>query len=79
MPSAANATLYVRRVVDAYVPRSAAGMIGEAEAERNRDLPTADLLAGAGVAPLLVRAAEYAGVPPVWALTVARQLGGGRR
>ena len=44
-------------MVDAYVPRTAAGMIGEAEA-RNRDLPTADLLAGADVAPLLV-SAEY--------------------
>ena len=64
MPSAANATYYARRVVDAYVPRTAAGMTGEAEAERNRDLPTADLLAGADVAPLLVSAAEYAEIVP---------------
>ena len=46
VPSAANVTWYAHRVVDAHVRRTVAGMIGEAEAERNRDLPTADLLAG---------------------------------
>ena len=46
VPSAANAAWYAQQVVDSYVRRTAAGMIGEAEAERNRDLPTADLLAG---------------------------------
>ena len=40
--SAANAAWYARRVLDAYVRRTAAGMIGEAEAERNRDNPTAE-------------------------------------
>ena len=35
VPSAANATYYARRVVDAYVRCTAAGMIGEVEAERN--------------------------------------------
>ena len=77
VPSAANAAWYAQQVVDAYVRRTAAGMIGEAEAERNRDLPTADLLAGleqrarhlrelhagAAAAPVLVSAAEYAAAP----------------
>ena len=76
--SAANAAWYARRVLDAYVRRTAAGMIGEAEAERNRDNPTADLLAGVeararhlgellagpgGAAPVVVSAAEYADAP----------------
>ena len=77
VPSAANATWYARQVVDAYVRREAAGMLSEADFERNRDRPTADLLAGieersrhlrelrggAGAAPRLVSAAEYATVP----------------
>ena len=75
--SAANATWYARRVVAAHVRRTAAGMIGEAETERNRDLPTADLLAGveerarhlrellAGTAadPVLRSAADFADAP----------------
>ena len=77
VPSAANAAWYARQVVDAYVRRTAAGMIGEAEAERNRDLPTADLLAGvetrarrlrellAGTAadPVVRSAADFADAP----------------
>ena len=76
--SAANAAWYARRVLDAYVRRTAAGMIGEAEAERNRDNPTAALLAGVeerarhlrgllagpgAAAPVLSSAAEYADAP----------------
>ena len=76
--SAANAAWYARRVLDAYVRRTAAGMIGEAEAERNRDNPTADLLAGVeararhlgellagpgAAAPVVVSAADFAHAP----------------
>ncbi|MDE0227296.1 MAG: AAA family ATPase [Spirochaetaceae bacterium] len=46
VPSAANASYYARRVVDAFVRREAVGMIGEAEAERTAGMDTLDLLAG---------------------------------
>ena len=78
VPSAANAAYYAARVVDAHVRREAAGMVSEADLERNRDRPTADLLAGVeararhlrellagpgAAAPVVVSAAEYADVP----------------
>ena len=44
--STANATWYARRVLDAYVRRTAAGMLGEKEMERNHELETSDLLVG---------------------------------
>ena len=40
VPSAANAAYYAARVVDAHVRREAAGMVSEADLERNRDRPT---------------------------------------
>ena len=47
VPSVANATWYARQVVNAYVRRMATGMLSEIDLDRNRDLPTAALLAGA--------------------------------
>ena len=47
VPSVANATWYARQVVNAHVRRMATGMLSETDLERNRDRPTADLLAGA--------------------------------
>ena len=46
VPSAANGTYYARRAIRCLARRTVARLIGAAEAERNRDLPTADLLAG---------------------------------
>lgn len=46
VPSAANASYYAQRVIDHYVRRQAAAMIGDAEAERTSDMATADLLLG---------------------------------
>ena len=46
VPSAANASYYAQRVIDHYVRRQAAAMIGDSEAERNSDMATADLLIG---------------------------------
>ena len=46
VPSAANASYYAQRVIDHYVRRQAAAMIGDTEAERNSDMATADLLLG---------------------------------
>ena len=46
VPSAANASYYAQRVIDHYVRRQAAAMIGDSEAERNSDMATADLLLG---------------------------------
>ena len=43
---AVNVTWFARRVREAYVRRTAVGMLGEAETERNRDMPTAELLGG---------------------------------
>ena len=78
VPSAANAAYYAARVVDAHVRREAAGMVSEADLERNRDRPTAALLAGVeararhlrellagpgAAAPVVVSAAEYADAP----------------
>ena len=73
-PSAANWSYYAARVCEAYARSEAEGMLGETEMERNRDLPTTDLLAGiehrvrrlsdlvtgAAGGPLLVDATDYA-------------------
>lgn len=45
-PSAANGRYYAQRVREAGIRRTAAGMIGEAEAERTADMATSDLLLG---------------------------------
>ena len=75
VPSAANASYYADRVVDAYVRREATRGMAEAEAERTAEMSTADLvtagrgrfgrlaeLLGTG-APLAVSAADYAAEP----------------
>ena len=46
VPSAANADWYARQVIDAYVRRTAVVMLSDGDLERNRDNPTAVLLAG---------------------------------
>ena len=77
VPATANASYYADRVIEAYVRREAAGMLSEADLERNRDNPTAALLTGvehrarrlreqlAGTAadPVLRSAADFADAP----------------
>ena len=77
VPSAANATYYAQRVINHYVRRQAAVMIGDAEAERNSEMATTDLLLGieararrlreladaSASASLLRPAVDYASMP----------------
>lgn len=77
VPSAANWSYYAGRIRESYVRRESHRMIGEAEAERTREMDTAEVLAGVeararhlremltgtSAAPVVVSAADYANTP----------------